>query len=102
MDSKRKEATNTMMVDLLAKFAVDACKTSLEFISCACTLIQNLVYASKNSKPKKCLPKLDQNRILQLKRPREKKPLDITDMSTFRFFFKIQPFGCQFSVHAWH
>ena len=28
-----KEATNTMMVDLLAKFGVDACKTSLEFIS---------------------------------------------------------------------
>ena len=30
---KCKEATNTMMVDLLAKFGVDACKTSLEFIS---------------------------------------------------------------------
>ena len=33
MVPKRKEATNTMMVDLLAKFGVDACKTSLEFIS---------------------------------------------------------------------
>ena len=33
MVSKRKEATNTMMVDLLAKFGVDTCKTSLEFIS---------------------------------------------------------------------
>ena len=33
MVPKRKGATNTMMVDLLAKFGVDACKTSLEFIS---------------------------------------------------------------------